>query len=123
VSRAPLPSSGARAHHAPSAIARWLTGEAEPKLPEFQRLVEASSRRALDFSATFTDPSSLPSARLEWQSRERLRQAAYEETWSHAVLRALELADHPDSGDITPWLARVLGIEPARVERTLAVLS
>lgn len=105
------------------AIARWLTGEAEPKLPEFLRLVEASSRRVLDFIATFTDPSSLPSACLEWQRRERLRQAAYEETWSHAVLRALELADHPDGGDITPWLVRVLGIDPPRVERALAVLE
>jgi len=104
-------------------IARWLAGEAEPKLPEFLRLVEASSRRMLDFVATFTDPSSLPSACVEWQGRERLRQAAYEETWSHAVLRALELADHPDSGDITPWLARVLGIDRVRVERALAVLE
>lgn len=104
-------------------IARWLAGEAEPKLPEFLRLVEASSRRMLDFIATLTDPSSLPSARLGWQRRERPRQAAYEETWSQAVLRALELAGHPDSGDIIPGLARVLGIGPARVERALAVLE
>lgn len=104
-------------------IARWLDGEAEPKLPEFLRLVEASSRRALDFIATFTDPGVLPSARVEWERRERLRQAAYEETWSHAVLRALELADYPESGDTTAWFARVLGIDAARVERALAVLE
>jgi transcriptional regulator with XRE-family HTH domain len=104
-------------------IARWLSAEAEPKLPEFLRLIEASSRRALDFIAAFSDPSSLPSAKLEWQRRERLRQAAYEETWSHAVLRALELADDPRSGDTTAWLARVLGIDEARVERALSVLE
>jgi transcriptional regulator with XRE-family HTH domain len=104
-------------------IARWLSAEAEPKLPEFLRLIEASSRRALDFIAAFSDPSALPSARLEWQRRERLRQAAYEETWSHAVLRALELADDPRSADTTAWLARVLGIEEARVERALTVLE
>jgi transcriptional regulator with XRE-family HTH domain len=104
-------------------IARWLSADAEPKLPEFLRLIEASSRRALDFIATFTDPSSLPSARVEWESRERLRRAAYEETWSHAVLRALELTDHPQSGDPTAWLARVLGIDAARVQRSLAVLE
>jgi len=104
-------------------IARWLTGEAEPKLPEFLRLVEASSRRALDFIASFTDPGALPSAKVEWERRERLRQAAYEETWSHAVLRALELAAYPTSGDTTAWLARVLGVDAARVERALAVLE
>jgi transcriptional regulator with XRE-family HTH domain len=104
-------------------IARWLAGEAEPKLPEFLRLVEASSRRALDFIATFTDPGALPSARVEWERRERLRQAAYEETWSHAVLRALELADYPKSGETTEWFARVLGIDAPRVERALAVLE
>jgi DNA-binding transcriptional regulator YiaG len=29
-------------------VARWLSGEAEPKLPELLQLIEASSRRALN---------------------------------------------------------------------------
>lgn len=104
-------------------IARWLSGSAEPKLPELLRLVEASSRRALDFIATLTDPARLPSARAEWERRERLRQAAYEETWSHAVLRALELDQRPNDAALLGWLEQVLGIERARVERALSVLE
>jgi transcriptional regulator with XRE-family HTH domain len=104
-------------------VARWLSGEAEPKLPELLWLIEASSRRALDFIATFSDPARLPSAREEWQRRERLRQAAYEETWSHAVLRALELTDRPTDATESAWLQRVLGIDSAHVERALAALE
>jgi len=105
------------------AIARWLKARAEPKLPEFLRLIEASSRRALDFIATLSDPAALDSARAQWQRLESLRQAAYQETWSHAVLRALELADYGERGGDSSWLGEVLGISEAQSERALAVLE
>jgi hypothetical protein len=104
-------------------IARWRDGEAEPKLPEFLRLIEATSRRALDFVATLIDPAALPSAREQWLRRERLRQIAYEETWSHAVLRALEIPGARSAGDGGISLAHVLGIDASRVERALSVLE
>lgn len=111
------------------AIARWLQARAEPKLPDFLRLIEASSRRALDFVATLGDPAALPSARAHWQRLERLRQAAYEETWSHAVLRALELSEYDERGadgergaDDT-WLGEVLGISEEQSQRALRVLE
>lgn len=105
------------------AIARWLQAKTEPKLPEFLRLVEASSRRAIDFIATLIDPAALPSVREHWQRLERLREAAYRETWSHAVLRALELSDYGDRGHDLRGLARALGISRAQVERALSVLE
>lgn len=108
--------------HSRYSVARWLSGDSEPRLPEFLRLIEASSRRALDFIATLTDPMSLPSARDEWLRWERLRQVAYEETWSHAVLRALELNDRPGGDALVPWLEQVLGIDQPRVERALEAL-
>jgi transcriptional regulator with XRE-family HTH domain len=104
-------------------IARWLAGDAEPRLPEFLRLIEASSRRALDFIATLQDPASLPAAREKWTHLSRMRQAAYEESWSLAVLRALELEPYAgvDAGDA--WLASVLGIDTVQLEHALAVLE
>jgi len=105
------------------AVARWLRARAEPKLPEFLRLIEASSRRALDFIATLSDPAALASARAHWQRLESLRQAAYQETWSHAVLRALELAEYAERGADSAWLGEVLGISKAQSERALAVLE
>ncbi len=104
-------------------IARWREGMAEPKLPEFLRLIEATSRRALDFVAALVDPAALPSAREPWLRRERLRQIAYEETWSHAVLRALEIPGARSATDGGASLARALGIDPAHVERALVVLE
>jgi len=105
------------------AIARWLQARAEPKLPEFLRLVEVSGRRALDFIATLTDPALLPSAREHWQQLERLRQAAYQETWSHAVLRALELSEYAERGGDSAWLGEVLGITEEQSARALGVLE
>ena len=105
------------------AVARWVTARAEPKLPEFLRLVEASSRRALDFIATLSDPASLESARPHWQQLERLRQAAYQETWSHAVLRALELSEYAERGGDSAWLGEVLGISEEQSQRALQVLE
>jgi len=105
------------------AIARWLKVRAEPKLPEFLRMIEASSRRALDFIATLTDPAALPSTREHWQRLERLRQAAYQETWSHAVLRALELSEYTERGGDGAWLSNVLGITEEQSERALRVLE
>lgn len=105
------------------AVARWLEGRAEPKLPDFLRLIEAMSRRALDFIATLGDPVALPSAHGHWERLERLRQAAYEETWSHAVLRALELEAYAEHAQDSAWLSRALGIDAPRLERALGVLQ
>src|SRR5262245_17665765 len=38
------------------AVARWLKGTAQPRLPEFLRLVEGTSLRVLDFVACLVDP-------------------------------------------------------------------
>src|SRR5947209_5239759 len=35
------------------AVARWLRGDAEPRLPDFLRLIECASLRLLDFLACF----------------------------------------------------------------------
>jgi transcriptional regulator with XRE-family HTH domain len=111
------------------AIARWLQARAEPRLPDFLRLIEAISRRGLDFVAALGDPAVLPSARDHWQRLERLRQAAYEETWSHAVLRALELSEYgeraadDERGSDDAWLGEVLGISEEQSQRALKVLE
>src|SRR5690606_1081266 len=76
------------------ALNRWLRAKADPTLPECLTLVELTSRRVLDFIAAFTDPEQLPSARAAWRSLQGARQAAYDEPWSHAVLRALELDEY-----------------------------
>ncbi len=106
------------------AVTRWLRGRADPTLPEFLTMIEYTSRRLLDFVASFTDPEHLPSARGAWRLLQGARQAAYDEPWSHAVLRALELDDYRALHTHEPgWLAGRLGISEQLEQSSLEVLE
>jgi transcriptional regulator with XRE-family HTH domain len=104
-------------------IARWLKGQAEPRLPVFLHLVECMSLRLLDFVAALVDPAQLPSIAEQWRELDGARQATYREPWSQAVLRVLEtqayaeLTTHDDQ-----QLAAWLGIDEQRVRESLEVL-
>lgn len=101
-------------------VARWIRGDAEPRLPDFLRLVEAASLRVVDLLAHLVGPEGVPAASRMWAQREAMRNAAIEEPWSQGVLRALDLPHlraHPE--DIGPRL----GILPDRVARALEVLT
>lgn len=105
-------------------IARWLQGTAEPRLPEFLALVQASTLRLLDFLSGFASLEQLPSIAAEWRTLQAARKAAYDVPWSHAVLRALELTDYTTLGKHRPgWLARRLGISRKEEERCLTTLA
>lgn len=76
------------------AVSRWLKGDAEPRLPDFFRMVDATSLRLLDFVGAFVDPKMLPSVEASWSELEGARRAAYAVPWTQAVLRALELSEY-----------------------------
>jgi transcriptional regulator with XRE-family HTH domain len=106
------------------ALTRWLRGRADPTLPELLRLIELTTRRVLDFVAAFTDPELLPSARGAWGLLQGARRAAYDEPWSHAVLRALELEEYRRLPAHQPgWIARRLGIGIELEQSSLQVLE
>jgi hypothetical protein len=105
------------------AVARWFKGTAQPRLPDFLRLVEATSQRLLDLLGGLVDPAQLPSVRAAWQKLELARSATYREPWSQGVLRALELSDYQalerhEAG----WIARRLGISESEEARALELL-
>lgn len=105
-------------------VARWLSGAAEPRLPDFLLLVEKSSLRLLDFIAAFVDPARLPSVARAWSELEAARRAAYDAPWTQAVLRALELTDYRalpkhERG----FIARRIGIPLAEEQRCLQLLA
>lgn len=106
------------------AVARFLSGEAEPRLPDFLRLIEAASLRVLDFVEQLVDPQLLPSVREAWQRLTAARRLAYEEPWSSAVLRALELVSYAalprhEAG----WIARRIGISQEEEAQCLKRLA
>ena len=93
------------------AVSRWLKGTAQPPLPDFFALVEASSMRLLDFIAAFVSPAELSSVAELWRDLEANRAAAYQAPWSQAVLRALELVDYAAlAAHRRGWIARRIGI-------------
>lgn len=122
--RTPISDLAERTGRSRFAVSRWLSGVAEPRLPDFLRLLEATSLRLLDFLAAFVDPSRLPSARAAWATLQRARRAAYEMPWSHAVLRALELRQYRALPKHAPgWIARQIGISEEEEVRCLEMLE
>ena len=106
------------------AVARFLSGDAEPRLPDFLRLIEASSLRLLDFIEQLVDPRLLPSAREPWQRLTAARRLAYEEPWSQAVLRALELSSYTDlPRHAAGWIAGRIGISLEEEAQCLKLLA
>ena len=113
-----------RSGHSRFSVARWLSGSAEPRLPELLSLVEAATFRVLDFLACFTNIDKLPSVAEEFRALEAARKTAYDVPWSHAVLRALELVDYRKLGRHRPgWLAKRLGISRQEEQRCLEALA
>lgn len=106
------------------AVARWLDGAAEPRLPDFLRLVEASTLRMVDLLAAFVDPAELPEVSGSWEKLQRSRRAAFDAPWSQAMLRLMEteayrlLARHEDG-----WLAERLGLPREEEARSLELLA
>lgn len=105
------------------AVARWLRGEAEPRLPDFLRLVESASLRLLDLLACFIAPGALPSVASRWHALETARRAAHEMPWSHGVLRVVELDAYRKLPRHRPgFIAERLQISLAEEERCIALL-
>lgn len=93
------------------ATARWLHGQAEPRLPDFFRLLDALTMRLLDFIGAMVEPALLPSIREAYVELERARRATYQRPWSQAVLRMLETTGYAALPRHTPgWIAARLDI-------------
>jgi transcriptional regulator with XRE-family HTH domain len=106
------------------AVARWLKGETEPKLPEFFQLVECSSLRLVDYLEQLVDPRTLPSLRGRWEAIQTARRLAYDAPWTQAVLRAMELDAYKQLERHEPgWIAARIGIDAEVEAESLALLA
>lgn len=122
--RTTLGDVAARAERSRFAVARWSKGEAEPRLPDFLRMIEATSLRLLDFIAAIIDPEKLPSISGKWRELERARRAAFQLPWSHAVLRVLELQSYQGLRAHRPgFVAAQLGISLEEEQQCIEALA
>lgn len=106
-------------------IARWLSGKAKPRLPDFFRLLDAISHRLPQWVAELVSIESVPLLQPRYDAAQAAKHLAFDMPWTEAVLRVLETEGyrrqrrHSDS-----YLASCLSIAAtdvrACVERLLA---
>jgi hypothetical protein len=106
------------------AISRWLTGQTEPKLPDFFRLFEVSSTRLIDLVSALTDPDTVPMVAEAVRLAELRRTGAFERPWTQGVLRALELEAYRALVAHEPgWVSKRLGIQRTQEAECLEFLQ
>lgn len=94
------------------AISRWLSGQTEPKLPDFFHLFEASSTRLIDLVSVLANADDMPTVKEQVKLAELRRDGAYRFPWTQGVLRALELQDYQNLPAHEPgWIGRRLRID------------
>jgi hypothetical protein len=107
----PIAHAAARAGCSRFAMARWLSGEAQPRLPDFFRCVDALTGRLPDLVAELVSIETVPSLLARHRAMRAARRVAFDAPWTEAVLRVLDtndyqsLAAHDDG-----FIARQLGI-------------
>lgn len=93
------------------ALTRWLSGQTQPRLPDFFTLVETASLRLVDLLTCFVPPESMPSVLPLWRRLEARRHGAGQHPWTQAVLRAIEVEAYRALPKHRPgWIAERLGI-------------
>lgn len=113
----PILQLAARTGRSRYAVARWLKGQAEPRLPDFLRMIEATSQRLLDFVAQLVDIETLPNTQKRWQELQAARELVGRLPWTPAVLLVMQTEDYLNSDEHQEgWIAHRLGI-PLEVER------
>ncbi len=106
------------------AISRFLRAVTEPRLPDFLRVLEATSLRMVDFIAVLFDPAAIPSVADTWRDLEASRHAAYDAPWTSAVMRVLELEEYKRLPQHIPgWIARRIGISQREEVNCLELLQ
>lgn len=107
-----------RAGRSRYAVARWLSGRAHPRLPDWFRMVDALTGRLTDLVAELVDINEVPLLTDVHAARVASRRLAAENPWTEAVLRVLE------TGKTTaPEVAATLGLDVRDAQHCLALLG
>jgi hypothetical protein len=104
-------------------VRRWLLGDAEPRMPDFFRLVDALTGRLPDWVAAFVPIEAVPSLRERHRRAAVAKRLAFDAPWTEALLRLLETTHvrQRRKHDIAS-LADACGIDVEEARRCLALL-
>jgi transcriptional regulator with XRE-family HTH domain len=105
------------------AVSRWLKAQAQPRVPDFFRLIDAISGRLPDLVAELVPIEQVPALLPRHRRAVAARRLAFEEPWTEAVLRVLETRmPDPERSSVSRIAAR-LGIDAAQVRGALSQLE
>ncbi|MCB9742728.1 MAG: DUF4423 domain-containing protein [Alphaproteobacteria bacterium] len=105
-------------------VSRWLSGRAQPRLPDLLRLVDAATGRAPDLVAALAPIEQVPALYDRWRRARATGRLVFDQPWSAALYTLLETrawaeAKSPDAR----WIARRLGLGVPEVEQALAAMA
>lgn len=104
-------------------ISRLLSGKTQPKLPLFFAFVETMTARLSDLVGEIVPIDRVPVLAREHRRRVAARRLAFEEPWTEAVLRVLEIDDYRSLPRHHPgFIAAKLGLDLDTEQRLLAAL-
>lgn len=107
----PIQELASRTGRSRYAVARWLKGEAEPRLPDFLRMVDATSQRLLDFVALLVDIDTLPELAESWRELQAAKDLVARIPWAPAVLLALQTEEYLAlKAHTVGWISKRLGL-------------
>jgi transcriptional regulator with XRE-family HTH domain len=105
-------------------VARWLQGNAKPRLPQFLRVVDILTGRLSDLLAGLVPIDAIPEIVADHLQRDAARRLAYEEPWTEAILRVVETEGYQSLPmHVTGHIARQLGISESTEMRCLQKLE
>ncbi len=103
-------------------VSRWLSGDSEPRLPDFLRLLDALGSATAPFCECFVPLASLPTLDAQRARREAVR-AFLEHPAVYAVIVALGLEPYKRLARHQPgWIAARLGVHLATEELAITLL-
>jgi transcriptional regulator with XRE-family HTH domain len=104
-------------------VRRWLLGEAEPRLPDFFRLLDALTGRLPEWVAAFVPIEGVPSLAERHRRVLAAKRVAFDAPWSEAILRLLETThfERLRRHDVA-MVAESCGIELVEAQRCLDLL-
>jgi transcriptional regulator with XRE-family HTH domain len=106
------------------AIARWLGGRAEPRLPSFLALVEAITGRVSDLVQGLVPIEAVPELLAGHERRTAAKRVAFDLPWTEAVLRVIETSGYQRAAAHRPgYIAERLGISREMEVEALARLE
>ncbi|HKP58548.1 MAG TPA: DUF4423 domain-containing protein [Polyangiales bacterium] len=110
--------------HSRAALARWLSGGSEPRLPDFLHLVDVITGRVPELVAELVPIEEIPALAARHQAIVAAKRLAFDEPWTEAILRLLETEDARGSYSNQPGdFAERLGISVADEARCLSALT